>query len=109
MVGGDAGFEGGVDEGLLVPTAAGAGVVGVGAGDFEDGAGAVTDEEIAIAIEGDACGNAHALGIGGDGAFGRDAVDGAFGAGTDVEITVGTEGEASGVEEVTDEGADLKI
>jgi hypothetical protein len=103
MVGGDAGFERGVDEDLA------AGAVGVGAADLEDGAGAVADEEVAVAIEGDAGGDAHAFGVSGHGALGGDAIDGAFGAGAGVEVAVGTEGEAGGVHEVADEGANLEV
>src|ERR1700743_3460788 len=103
MIGGNAGFEGGVDEGFAT------GAVGVGAADFEDGAGTVADEEIAIAVEGDTCGDAHALGVSGDGALGGDAIDSAFGAGADVEVAIGTEGETGGVEDVADERANLKI
>src|ERR1700744_5829632 len=102
MIGGDAGLEGGVDEGFAT------GAVGVGAADFEDGAGTVADEEIAIAIEGDTCGDAHALRVGGDGALGGDPIDSAFGAGADVEITIGAEGEAGGIEDVADVGGNLK-
>ena len=78
-------------------------------GDLEDGAGAVADEEVAVAVEGDAGGDAHAFGEGGDGAVGGDAVDGAFGAGAGVEVAVGVEGEAGDVEQVADEGADLEV
>jgi hypothetical protein len=102
MIGGDAGFERGVDEDFA------AGTVGC-ATDFEDGAGAVADEEVAVAVEGDAGGDAHAFGVGGDGALGRDAVDGAFGAGAGVEVAVAVEGEAGGVEQIADEGADLEV
>ena len=84
MVSGDAWFEGGVDEDLA------AGAVGVGAADFEDGSGAVADEEIAVTVEGDAGGDAHAFGIGGDGAVGGDTIDGSFGAGAGVEVAVGS-------------------
>ena len=83
VVGGDGGLEGGVDEDFAA--AAGGG----GGGDLEDGAGTVSDEEVAVAVEGDAGGDAHALGVGGDGAGGGDAVDGAFGAGAGVEVAVG--------------------
>ena len=58
MVRGDAGLEGGEDEDLA------AGI------DLEDGAGAVADEEAAVAVEGDAGGDAHAFGVGGDGSLG---------------------------------------
>ena len=80
-----------------------------GAVDLEDGAGAVADEEVAVAVEGDAGGDAHAFGVGGDGSLGGDAVDGAFGAGAGVEVALGVEGEAGGVEQVADEGCDLEV
>jgi hypothetical protein len=103
VVGGDAGLERGVDEDLAVaqdPARAGRAL----GPDLEDGAGAVADEEVAVAIEGDAGGDAHAFGVGGDGALGRDAVDGALGARAGVEVAVGVEGEAGGVEQLADEG-----
>ena len=78
-------------------------------GDLEDGSGAVADEEVAVAVEGDAGGDAHAFGVGGDGASGGDAIDGAFGAGAGVEVAVGAEGEAGGVEEIADERTDLEV
>ena len=103
MVGGDGGLERGEDEDL-------AGVVRAVGADLEDGAGAVADEEIAVAVEGDAGGDAHAFGEGGDVvAFGRDAVDGAFGARAGVEIAVRAEGERGDVEEVAREGARLEV
>jgi len=103
VVGGDGGFERGVDEDLAT------GAVGVGAADLEDGAGTVADEEVAVAVEGDAGGDAHAFGVGGDGSLGGDAVDVAFGAGAGVEVAFGVEGEAGGVHEIADEGRDLEV
>src|SRR5207302_4630565 len=67
------------------------------------------DKQVPVAVEGDAGGDAHALGVGGDGALGRDAVDGAFGAGAGVEVAIGVEGEAGGVEDVADERAHLEV
>ena len=80
-------LEGGEDEDLTgavgivgIERAAGL-VAGRSAGnDLEDGAGAVADEEVAAAVEGDAGGDPHTFGEGGDGAGGGDAVDRAFGA-----------------------------
>src|ERR1700722_10994873 len=103
MVGGDTRFECGVDEDFA------AGSLGVGAAYLEDGAGTVADEEIAVAVEGDAGGDAHAFGVGGDGALGRDAVDGAFGAGAGVEVAFGVEGETGGVHQIADKGCDLEV
>jgi hypothetical protein len=118
VVEGDGGLEGGEDEDLVAAgggegrniAGGNAGQVGGFAGaDFEDGAGAVADEEVALAIEGDAGGDAHPLGVGGDGACGGDAVDGALGAGAGVEIAVGTEGEGRDVHDVASEGGDLEV
>ena len=97
VVGGYRGLQGGEDEDF-------AGFGGVGGGDLEDGSGAVADEEVAVAVEGDAGGDAHAFGVGGDGAAGRDAVDGSVGSGAGVEVAFGVEGEAGWVEEVAEEG-----
>jgi len=99
-----AGFGGGVVAGDFV-----AGRTRDLAADFEDGAGAVADVEIALVVEGDAGGDAEAFGVGGDLAGGGDAIDGAFGAGADVEVAEAIEGEAGGVEELADEGADLEV
>ena len=77
--------------------------------DLEDGAGAVADEEVAVAVEGDAGGDAHALGVGGDGAGGGDAVDGALGARAGVEGAAGVEGEPGGVEQVAHKGPHLEV
>ena len=49
VIGGGAGLEGGVDEDLAL---------GI---DFEDGAAAVADKEVALGVEGRAGGHAHAL------------------------------------------------
>src|ERR1700754_3095102 len=103
MIGCDARLKRRIDEDFA------AGVISVCAGNFEDGAGAVTDEEVAVAIESDTCRDAHALGVGGDGTLRGDAVDGAFGARADVEVTVGTKREPGGVENLPDERANLKI
>src|SRR5581483_5733742 len=103
VVGSNGGLERGEDEDL-------AGVARTVRAHLEDGAGAVADEEVAVAIEGDAGGDAHAFGEGGDVvAFRRDAVDGAFGARACIEIAVGAEGQRGDVEQVARKGARLEI
>jgi hypothetical protein len=97
VVGGDGGFERGEDEDLA------AGV------DLEDGSGAISDVEIAVAVEGDAGCDSHALGVGGDSALGRDAVDRPFGARACVEVAIGIEGEPGRVHQVADEGDHLEV
>ena len=66
MIGRNAGLERGEDENLAV------------AGDLEDGPAAVAHIEVLSAVEGDAGGDPHALGIRGHGAIGSDAVYGAI-------------------------------
>jgi len=97
VVGGDGGLEGGVDEDLR-------GFGGVAGGDFEDGAGAVADVEVAFGVEDAAGGGSEAFGVGGGFAAGVDAVDGSVGARGDVEVAGRVEGEACGVENAGDEG-----
>jgi len=97
VVGGDGGFECGEDEDLAV---------GV---DLKDGARAVADVEVAVAIEGDAGGDAHALGIGGHGAFRGDSVDGSFCARAGVEVAIAVEREACGIHQIADEGDHLEV
>ena len=72
--------------------------------DFEDGAAAVADEEVALGVEGRAGGHAHALGVEGGLAGVVDAVDVALGARGDEEVALGIEGQAGGVEDAGDEG-----
>ena len=97
VIGGDAGFESGEDEDLLV------------AGDFEDGAVAVADVETLFAIEGDAGGHAHAFGVGGHGSVGRDAVDGAIEARRNIHLALAIEGDGGGIHHLGDEGLDVVV
>ena len=92
VIGGDAGLEGGVDEDLALRI------------DFEDGAAAVADEEVAFGVEGGSGGHAHAFSVGGELAGGVDAVDGALGARGDEEVALGIKGQAGGVEDAGDKG-----
>ena len=90
VIGRDAGLEGGVDEDLAL---------GI---DFEDGAAAVADKEVALGVEGRAGSHAHALGVNGELAGGVDAIDIALGARGDKEISLGIEGQAGGVQDAGD-------
>src|ERR1035438_3598404 len=87
VIGRDAGLQGGVDEDLAL---------GI---DFEDGAAAVADEEVALGVESCACCHAHALDVYGGLARCVYAVDVALSAGGDEEVAVGVEGQAGGVED----------
>src|SRR5215472_5745061 len=93
MVGGYGGLERGVDEDFAVWI------------DLEDGAAAVADEEVSIAVECGACGDTHSFGVDGELACGIDAVDVALGARGDEEVAVGVEGEPGGVENAFDVGS----
>ena len=91
MVGGDGRLERGEDEDLAVGA------------DLENGAAAVADVEVVLAVEGDAGGDAHAFHVDRHVAGGRDLVDEAVIAAGDVEQALGIEGQAGGVHQVVEE------
>ena len=93
VIGGDAGFDGGKDKDLAVGR------------DFEDGAAAVADVEIAELVEGQPGGDAHAFGVGGQIARGREPIDGTVIARGDVEVSGCVEGEAGGIHDLGGDGA----
>ena len=77
--------------------------------DFEDGAAAIADEEIAFRVESRASSDAHTFDIVGEFARGIDAIDVAFSARGDEEVAVGIEGEAGGIENSGDEWSGAAI
>ncbi len=95
VIGGDAGLEGGEDEDLAV------------AGDLEDGAAAVADVEVLLAIEGDSGGDAHAFGVHRHGSVGRDFVDGLIVARGNIHLVIAVESDGGCIHQVTDEGLDV--
>ncbi len=70
---------------------------------LEDGSVAVADVEALLAIEGDAGGDAHAFRVGGHGAVGGHAIDGAVKARRDVHLSLAVEGDGGGVHHLGDE------
>src|ERR1019366_8965790 len=75
--------------------------------DFEDGAAAVADVQVALRIEDDAGGHAHAFHVNRAVARRRHAVDIAFVAAGGVQHVVLIDGQTAGVHQVTDEGDGL--
>src|SRR5512135_1048955 len=73
--------------------------------DFEDGAAAVTDEEIAFRVKDATCGDAHAFGVERRLASTVDAVNIALSARGDIELSIGAEGEAGSIEQASCEGS----
>src|SRR6185437_8633289 len=97
VIGGDTGFEGGVDEDFALRI------------NFKNCAATIADEEIALCIEDSARGNAHAFGIESGLAGAIDAVDISLGARGDKEIAFGAEGQAGGIEDSGDEGSSAAV
>src|SRR5437899_4899045 len=92
VVGGDGWLESGEDENFALRA------------DFENGAAAVADKEIAFCIEGEAGGNAHAFDPLFAAAVVRNSIDGAVVAAGNEEVAVRAEREAGGIDERCDEG-----
>src|SRR5690349_21193638 len=77
------------------------------AADLEDGAAAIADVEIAVRIEDDASGHAHAFHINCAVARRRHAVDVPLLAAGNVEHVVVVDGHSAGVHQITDKGRAL--
>src|SRR5450631_4702288 len=75
VIGGDAGFERGENEDLLVGR------------DLEDGAVAIADVETLRAVKRDPCGDAHAFRISRRGSVGSHLMDGTVEAGRDIHLS----------------------
>src|SRR6266849_5302865 len=92
MIGRNAGLERSEYENLAV------------AGDLEDGPAAVAHIEVLSAVEGDAGGDTHALGIRGHGAVGSNTVYGAIMPRRDVHLAGTVKGDTGGVHHLAEEG-----
>ena len=95
MVSGDGRLERGEDKNLPVGA------------DLENGAAAVADKEVALGIEGDSGGDAHAFHPKLRAAVGGDAMNGAVIAAGDVEHAGRVQSQPGGIHEFGDEGLDL--
>src|SRR5579859_816548 len=92
VIGGEGGLERGEDEDFALRA------------DFENGAAAVADEQIASCIEGDAGGDPHAFDPLFAAAVGSDAIDGAVVAAGNEEVAACVERQAGGIYKRSDEG-----
>ena len=97
MIGGDGRLERGEDKNLAVRA------------DLENRAAAIADEEVALGIEGEAGGDAHAFDPKLRAAVGRDAMDGAVVAAGDVEHAGLVQSQAGGIHQFGDERLHLVI